>query len=237
MLVVLILMVLALFFFLRKEISDINNKSKVYFTQKAQEYTDSIKRKRAEAESSKEKKENKEENKGNTGSSIIYVEKKANYEIDDLLKIMKQVDDSFAINNESIIKNFIDAYVVEDEDQMDKYESLKEMQDYVNEIGVYNIMINDKKEEIEKIVKDLRLMNEDVFMEFYSGKEEFMVGDFCNFLDYEIGKCDPTIYVYVGNTKLNYDKLDERIKTLYDKDIYKGIKIVYYNKLYDYSLS
>ncbi len=32
-----------MFFFLKKEVNDINKKSKVYFLHKAQEYTDSIK--------------------------------------------------------------------------------------------------------------------------------------------------------------------------------------------------
>ena len=52
-----------------------------------------------------------------------------------------------------------------------------------------------------------------------------------------MGKCDPTIYVYVGNNHYNYDYINKRIKTLYSDEIYKGIKIIYLNKLYDYSLS
>ena len=35
----------------------------------------------------------------------------------------------------------------------------------------------------------------------------------------------------------DYDKLDKRIKTIYNSKIYKGIKIVYKNILYDFSLS
>ena len=90
---------------------------------------------------------------------------------------------------------------------------------------------------VYKYTDDLRLIDEDIFMEYYSGKDVFEVEEFCNFLDYEIGKCDPTIYVYVGNTKSNYDKIDKRIKTIYSDDIYKGVKIVYLNKMYDFSLS
>ena len=74
-------------------------------------------------------------------------------------------------------------------------------------------------------------------MEFFSGRDDFSIEDFSDYLNYEIGNSDTTIYVYVGNHKLNYDKIDKRIKTLYSDEIYKGLKIIYFNKLYDYSLS
>ena len=35
----------------------------------------------------------------------------------------------------------------------------------------------------------------------------------------------------------NYDYLSDNIKTIYSTDIYKGIKIKYQNKIYDYSLN
>ena len=237
----LLIMVVFIYFLLKREVSDINNKSKVYFTRKAQEYTDSIIRQKETTESNdtvvNEEKEDKVEENENSKPSVIYVEKKANYEINDLLKLMKQVEDSFSLNDEATIKTFIKNYAVDDEDQIMRYNDLKSMQEYVNKVGVYNIVISDDEDFLEAIVNDLRLINEDVFMEFYSGLDVFQVEDFCNFLDYEMGKCDPTIYIYVGNDKTNYNAIDKRIKTIYSEDIYKGMKIVYLNKMYDYSLS
>ena len=43
--------------------------------------------------------------------------------------------------------------------------------------------------------------------------------------------------VYVGDKSENYDYLSKYIKTIYSADIYKGIKIKYQNKIYDYSLN
>ena len=83
----------------------------------------------------------------------------------------------------------------------------------------------------------LRLIDEDIYNEFFLGKDEFNIEDFINYLDFEIGKYDPNVYVYVGDKSVNYDKLDKRIKTIYNSKIYKGIKIVYKNILYDFSLS
>ena len=237
-LIVLALMSLVLFLLLKKEVNDINKKSKIYFVHKAQEYTDSINRNDKEDIKDKKIGENKDNNEDNTNNSqVIYVDKKASYEIKDLFKMMRIIDNNFSYSNTRLINYFIKNYVIEDEDKLSRYTSLKKMKNYIYKIGIYNIIVNDDVKVIDAIVKELRLFNEDLFMEFYSGKESFDVEDFCNFLDYEIGKCDPTIYIYVGNNKLNYDRINKRIKTIYSKDIYKGIKIVYLNKLYDYSLS
>ena len=44
------------------------------------------------------------------------------------------------------------------------------------------------------------------------------------------------MYVYVGNSKENYDHLHEFVKTKVDENIFKGVSIIYKGKLYDYSL-
>ncbi len=236
-LVALALMIVILFFLLKKEVSDINKKSKVYFIHKAQEYTDSINRKEENIGDTKQEKNNdSNESNGSNELPVIYLDKKVNYEIKDLFKMMKIIDEKFSFNDIKLIKYFIEYYVSNDLDS-ERYNSLKEMKKYIDSIGIYNIIVNDDEDLLKKMLNDLRLINEDVFMEFYSGKESFDIEDFCNFLDYEIGKCDPTIYIYVGNKKKNYDKIDSRIKTIYSKDIFKGLKIVYLNVLYDYSLS
>lgn len=241
--VILLLMTMIIFFLLKKEIKDINNNSRIYFARKAQEYTDQIKRKEKEEinenDSSEEKEKNEKEDKEieNNSSSIVYLEKKANYEIDGLLMMMKQIDNKFNIDCEEIIKLFLRDYVKQDNEQLDKYNSLKEMKDYIDKIGILNIITSEDDQLINKIIRDLSLINEDVFNEYYLVQEDFQIEEFCNFLEYEMGKCDPTIYIYVGDKDVNYDKFDKRIKTIYSKDIYKGLKIIYLNKLYDFSLS
>ncbi len=236
-LITLVLMIVVMFFFLKKEVNDINKKSKVYFLHKAQEYTDSIKHDENNDDNSKIKNNKKIGDNENNKPSVIYVDKKANYEIKDLFKMLRVIDSKFSYDNVRLIKYFIEYYVTEDEEKNNRYNCLQKMKNYIDNVGIYNIIVNDDSKFLDKILKDLRLFNEDIFMEFYSGKDIFDIEEFCNFLDYEIGKCDPTIYVFVGNKKQNYDKINDNIKTIYSDDIYRGIKIVYLNKLYDYSLS
>ena len=61
--------------------------------------------------------------------------------------------------------------------------------------------------------------------------------NFLNYLDYQLQSQSPFIYVLVGNKQENYDYLSDKVKTIYDEKIYKGIKIKYRNKIYDYSIS
>lgn len=232
-LLVLILMTLSIFFLLKYEVKKINEKAKVYFTLKTQEYTNDVLEK--EPKISKEENKDEEKKEKNLETSVIYVNQKDDYVIDNLFGVMKHVDDKFSINQCDIIKKFIKENV-KDEDSH-HYDKLIEMKKYITDIGIYNIVINDDSNFISNIRKHLILIDEDIYNEFFLGKDDFNIEEFINYLDFEIGKYDPNIYIYVGNKNDNYDYLDKRIKTIYNSKIYKGIKIIYKNVLYDYSLS
>lgn len=232
-LIVLILMTLAIFFLLKYEVKKMNEKAKVYFTLKTQEYTSDVLEKEPKAVIVKNIEEEKKEKEKST--SVIYVDQKDDYVIDNLFSVMKHVDDKFSIDPISIIKKFINENVNNQDSY--HYDKLIEMKNYINKVGIYNIIVNDDSNFIQDIKSHLRLIDEDIYNEFFLGKDEFNIEDFINYLDFEIGKYDPNVYVYVGDKSVNYDKLDKRIKTIYNSKIYKGIKIVYKNILYDFSLS
>lgn len=232
-LIVLILMTLAIFFLLKYEVKKMNEKAKVYFTLKTQEYTSDVLEKEPKAVIVKNIEEEKKEKEKST--SVIYVDQKDDYVIDNLFSVMKHVDDKFSIDPISIIKKFLNENVNNQDSY--HYDKLIEMKDYINKVGIYNIIVNDDSNFIQDIKSHLRLIDEDIYNEFFLGKDEFNIEDFINYLDFEIGKYDPNVYVYVGDKSVNYDKLDKRIKTIYNSKIYKGIKIVYKNILYDFSLS
>ena len=61
--------------------------------------------------------------------------------------------------------------------------------------------------------------------------------EFIDYLDQLVSLNDPTIKILVGDKKENYDYLSKHIKTIVSDDIYSGIKIVYKDKVYDFSLS
>ena len=63
------------------------------------------------------------------------------------------------------------------------------------------------------------------------------IDGFLDYIDELIDLNNPCILVYVGKKEENYDHLSKYIKTVYSKEIYKGIKIIYKKRIYDYSLN
>ena len=68
------------------------------------------------------------------------------------------------------------------------------------------------------------------------GKDASVDG-FMDYLNELLDLNSPNIMVYVGSKSENYDYLSKYIKTVYSKDIYKGIRIIYRKRIYDYSLN
>ena len=66
---------------------------------------------------------------------------------------------------------------------------------------------------------------------------EKSVDNFIGYLDQLVDLNNPKITILVGNKSENYDHLSEYINTVFNDKIYRGIKIIYRNKVYDFSLS
>lgn len=57
------------------------------------------------------------------------------------------------------------------------------------------------------------------------------------YLDQLVDLNSPKITILVGSKNENYDHLSDYIETKYSDKIYRGLKIIYKNKVYDFSLS
>ena len=111
------------------------------------------------------------------------------------------------------------------------------LSDYILDLGVYQILTTNEENFIENVEREIEKIDHKIYHRYIMMNDEFEIEDFLNYVENEMGTCDPTIYVIVGGEEENYDRLDDRIKTIFDDRVYKGIKIIYKNKLYDYSLS
>ena len=63
------------------------------------------------------------------------------------------------------------------------------------------------------------------------------IDNFISYLDELVDLNSPRIKILVGNKSENYDHLSDYIETVFNDRIYRGIKIIYKNKVYDFSLS
>jgi len=233
--VILIIMTVVIFFILKSTVKNINEQGRSYFVLKLQQYDE---------EQSKEKNDNKIEEENNKDVSndtkkksgtLVYLDSNNNYEVENLLEMVKRVDSKFSFNSEDIVKKF--ASMIANTKGYNEYNQLIKIKDYINKIGIYNILTSDEEDFLDSIRENIKNIDENIYNTYMSNKYEFQIEDFVDYIDSQIGFCDPCIYVYVGSQKENYDYIDKRIKTIYDKNVYKGIKIIYKNKMYDYSLN
>lgn len=232
------LMTIVIFFVIKNTIDIIKEKGKLYFTLKIQEYEESKKEEDKIEEEEKEEKDKSDasviQNYDKKDNKIIYLESNRNYELDEVFKIVKAVENSFKVDSEKLIRNFIETKVDNTDDKL--YESLLKIKEKIKEIGVYNILTADE-EFITQFINDLKKENEQIIDKYMSISNSFDINDFINYVNSEIDKNNPTVYVLVGQESDNYDNIDKRIKTIYRSNIYKGFEIIYKNKMYDYSLN
>ena len=226
-------MTLVLFYIIKGIIDGIKDKSKLYFAMKIQEYEDGLKKEKDSVETNNKYKVSDTSNSDDSvNNTFVYVENRNDYEIEDVFLLTKLIDKDFSLNTEDLIINFISKNA--NYKNYDLYDNLVKLQERIDDIGLYSLVTNASvreafidlvKSNYKNIYKDYTLVNKD-----------FDINNFISYVKSELDKNNPSIYVFVGREDENYDKIDDRIKTIYDNSIYKGFKIVYKNKLYDYSL-
>lgn len=224
------LMTIIVFLVAKKTIENVNNLGKIYFTTKIQEY-DLEKEKNEKKEKKEPENVNYLHEETDNSKQLIYVENKFDYEVNDIFKLAKLVDEKFYVNSKKVIENFIQKNSCDDFNN--RYEKLLNIKNKLKDEKIYQILTSN----IDEVSNIINNEDKEILDEYQLYNEKFNFYDFINYIDNEITKVDPTIYVFVGNQKENYNYIDKRVKTLYRDTIYKGIIIVYRNKMYDYSLS
>ncbi len=238
-LVVLLILVIITFLFFKRIVNKVNEQAKLYFTLKLQEYDELVKEKEEKLRKIKEDTDNKEKSteiKEDISKTpvIVLEDNKRRYQVDDLLKTVKKVEDRFKIDNEKILKQFLNNKPTKEE--LVRFNHLEKMKNEIIKMGVYNIVTSTDENLLNELFDKLRMVDVDIVDAFALNTTNPTVEDFLNYLENELNKCDPHIYVEVGDKNVNFDYLSDRIVTEYNEKIYKGIMVIYRNKMYDYSL-
>ena len=149
----------------------------------------------------------------------------------------KELQKSFNVNGEQIIRNFIKNH--EYNGNITVFKTLNELQKrFKDKEIVYDVMLLTKKQQIE-LLDELLSKTLKKYINFDKYKSNISKFDFLKFLgdiDDFVQVTDPTIYIYVGNVNYNYDYIDKNVKTLYYKNMIEGIIIKYQNRIFDYSI-
>ena len=241
--VVLAVLVYLMFKILKNSVDKIGNQSKSYYVDKLQEYDELINDKEEKLNTLNEEIKNKKVEAENIKKdmltsqidfdiSIIDVLSKTKYQDKSIFEIEQLIDEEFDYDSEKIIKEFIKK-TGDDKN----FEFCKKLSKKFTSKKIYELKTLPKDEQEAKLKKMLD-ENEYKILEVYkSTHEKFKLDGFINYLDELMELNNPAITVYVGNKNEKYEYLSKRIKTKIDKNIYRGIKIGYRGKIYDFSLN
>ena len=232
-----------MFLVLKSTVKKINSQTKLYFVDKVQEYDYMIDEKIEKLskinQELKEKELNKEEDNNSINSNnyefdykIIDLLNKTKYQDKNIFELNKMIDDKFDIDYVSLLKEFLKN--VKDDGT---YKFVMNLRNKFNSDIIYKLKILTDEEQVELLNKNLDETEKEIYNAYLKINKKHNLDSFIDYLNELVDLNNPSITVYVGNKNENYDYLSEHIKTIYSKDIYKGIKIIYKNKIYDYSLN
>ncbi|HIT22552.1 MAG TPA: hypothetical protein IAB56_06290 [Candidatus Scybalousia intestinigallinarum] len=236
--IVLFVLTLVMFLLLKKIVQEINHQSKEYFALKLQDYDDLVEEREKrliELEKNKERIRLEEEGDSEQEAAVVCVsDKLPEYQVEGLLQKMKTIDEEFDLDNDKIVTLFLK----ENQSRTNEvvHQELLALKKYLGQYEIYR-KISGNKQLLFDIIQRLSPVSQERINQYHLATNRFNVNDFLEYLEVEIRKSDPVIYIEVGDKDLNYDQWDARIKTVYNDKIYKGIRIRYQDKLYDYSLT
>lgn len=236
-------LVFLMFMILKKTVGIVNSQTKSYFINKLQGYDDLITEKenklleideliKNKEKGIKEDNSNKEDKKIAFDTNIIELLNSAKYQDKSLLEVNKFIDDNFVVNYEELIKDFLSLC-----DENKNYEFCLNLRGKFTSDVIYELKSMTSLEQDEKIKKMLNSKEYKVYEAFCLVVSEKSVDNFVGYLDQLVDLNNPKITILVGNKSENYDHLSEYINTVFNDKIYRGIKIIYRNKVYDFSLS
>jgi len=251
--VILIVIMLVFVFILFKNImKSMNENAKKYFVNKLQDYDYILEEKqtkleemRAEINEIEEHKnilENKEEIEIKTLSKIEEKPKEIKYDLKtpefretQFFNNYKEIKKIFSVDNEKIIKEFINEHKNEKEDK--EYKALKKLREKFDQNAVYGCLTLKPKDQV-KILEEVLTATEKKLVKFEQIRTDtrFNIKNFIKTIDQRMEILEPTIYIYTNGLDKRYDLIDSNIIMKQYNNMSEGIIIKYRNKIYDYSI-
>lgn len=240
---VICLLVFFMFLILKKTVKRINSQTKMYFVDKSQEYDYLINQKldkinQLDKEIKEKELAQEEENRDKSKNTyefdynIINLLNNTEYQDKNIFELNKKIDEKFNIDYVGIINKFLSIT-----DSSGQYDFCKNLKSKFSSSIIYDLKVLSTS---ELDIKVRSMLNDEEYKIYNLYKEVNSNNNIDGFIDYLnelIDLNNPNIIVYVGDKNENYDYLSKYVKTIYSDDIYKGIKIKYQNKIYDYSLN
>ena len=235
-------LIFLMYLILKKTVRIVNEQTKSYFVNKLQGYDDLIAERENKLSEIDELIKNKEIGKENNrrnfmggyafDTDMIDLFNSTEYQDKNIFALNRKIDETFVVNYEELVKDFL-AFCNDSND----YDFFFFFRSKFNSEKIYNLksmLESDMEEELKNYLTGKEYK---IYEAFKLIINEHTIENFVIYLDQLVDLNSPKIIILVGNKHENYDHLSEYIETKYNDKIYRGIKIVYKNKVYDFSLS
>ncbi len=240
---VICLLVFFMFLILKRTVKRINKQTKLYFVDKSQEYDYLInekveKLKNLDEELKEKERKNKDKSSRENNNNyefdfnIIDLFSNTEYQNNSVFELSKKIDEKFNIDVDMLIRKFL-SFSSDDS----KYMFCVNLRNKFNSEIIYSLKMlskEDMNKEMKKILDDKEYKLFELYKEVF---DKPSIDGFVDYINELVDLNNPEVIVYVGDKTKNYDNLGNNVKTVYSKDIYKGIKIKFHNTIYDYSLN
>ena len=237
-------LVFLMFLILKKTVGIVNSQTKSYFVNKLQGYDDLITEKENKLQEIDElikdkekgiKEDNKENSINNSyafDTNVIDLLNATQYQDNNVFLLNKKIDENFVVNYEELVKDFLSLC----SDSKD-YDFCLNLRGKFSSDVIYRIK-SVTPDKYESELRDL-LDNKEykVYETFKLMVNDNSIENFVDYLDQLVDLNNPKVRILVGSKSENYDHLSEYIETVFNDKIYRGIKIIYRNKVYDFRLS
>jgi len=237
-------LVLIMFLILKKTVKIVNEQTKSYFVNKLQGYDDIIREKENKLHEINElvkdkekgiKEENnnsKEVNNYAFDTNVIDLFNSTKYQDKSVYELNKKIDEKFVVNYEELVKDFL-SFCGDNGD----FEFCLDLRRKFDSDTIY-LFKSLMPTEVESTMKEFLTAKEyKIYDAFKAIVSDHSIENFIDYLDQLVDLNNPKITILVGNKSENYDHLSDYIVTKYNDKIYRGLKIIYKNKVYDFSLS
>ena len=174
--IILTILTLLMFLLLKKIVHDVNNQTKEYFTLKLQDYDDLIDEREKALEELKQDNiymQVEEKNKENkiVKDATYYNDKIINYQVDNILQQAKFIESKFCINDEEIIKEFINNNDIQ---ESDLYKELISLKNKIYDLGIFNIIIKNNFD-IKKVLNECSIKCQKLFAYYMLTNEKINI--------------------------------------------------------------
>lgn len=232
-----------MFIILKKTVRIVNEQTKSYFVNKLQGYDDLITERENKLNEIDELIKNREIGKENNkkelskggyafDTNVIDLFNSTQYQDKSIFELNKKIDETFVVNYEELVRDFLT--FCDDSKDYDFCLNLRNKFDSEQIYRFKSMMSYEVEEELKKFLTEKEYK---IYEAFKIIINEHSIENFVIYLDQLVDLNSPKIVILVGSKHENYDHLSEYIETKYNDRIYRGIKIVYKNRVYDFSLS